>query len=378
MSSLLTPYDLSGLALPNRIAMAPMTRARAPHQGEATARMAQYYAQRASAGLLISEATNVSSHSAAFELAPGLVTDAQVQSWKPVTEAVHAKHGRLFVQLWHSGRVSSLALLDGNQPLSPSGLNDDLEQLQVWGQLQNGFYTKIHATPSRAMTTDEIVQAIAEYRRAAINALAAGFDGVEIHAANGYLLHQFLSSTTNTREDQFGGSLANRTRFLAEVIKAVGEVIPLAKVGVRVSPYAAYNNVRDADPDGTYAYVARMLDEAGIAYLHAADTNGWSGQPDLPRMIETLRPAFKGTLMLNGSITPSAADRLIAAGDADLVSFGRAYIANPDLVERIAGNLELAAPRPVGWYGGDDVGYVDYPPHGAPSGEPSAADALSS
>jgi N-ethylmaleimide reductase len=302
------------------------------------------------------------------------VTDAQVQAWQPVTQAVHAKHGRIFAQLWHSGRVSSMALLDGKQPLSPSGLNDDLEQLQVWGQLQNGYYTKIHATPSRAMTTDEVTEAIAEYRRAAVNALAAGFDGVEIHAANGYLLHQFLSSTTNTRADRFGGSLANRARFLAEVIKAVGEVVPLAKVGVRVSPYASYNNVRDADPDGTYQYVARMLDEAGIAYLHAADTNGWSGQPDLPRMIETLRPAFKSTLMLNGSITPPAADRLIAAGDADLVAFGRAYIANPDLVERIASNVELATARPVGWYGGDNVGYVDYPPHG----EAAAADALAS
>ncbi|OYD75232.1 alkene reductase [Paraburkholderia hospita] len=363
MSSLLSPLELSGLPLANRVVMAPMTRSRAPQRGEATALMATYYAQRASAGLIISEATNVSPLSAAFDLTPGVVTDNQVAAWRPVTDAVHARQGRIFAQLWHGGRVSSMALLGGQQPLSPSGVNDDLEQLQVWAQLQNGYYTKIHATPSRAMTPAEIRHTVHEYRTAAANALAAGFDGVEIHAANGYLPHQFLSSTTNTRDDEYGGTIANRTRFLAEIVQAIGEVVPVGRIGVRVSPYAHYNNVRDSDPDATYDYVARMLDEAGIAYLHAADTNGWSGKPDLARIIGLLRKPFKGTLMLNGGITPAAADTLIASGDADLIAFARAYIANPDLVERIAANAPLALPQDIGWYGGERSGYTDYERH---------------
>ena len=249
---------------------------------------------------------------------------------------MHANGGRIFAQLWHGGRVSSLTLLGGAAPLSPSGVNDDLEQLQVWAQLQNGYYTKIHATPSRAMTTDEVVAAVDEFRQAATRAMAAGFDGVEIHAANGYLPHQFLSSTLNRRDDRYGGSVANRARFLAEIVDAVGGVMPLGRVGVRISPYAKYNNVRDADPDATLAYVGRMLDDAGVAYLHAADTNGWSGEPDLPRIVEHARRSFGGTLIVNGGISPDAANALIDAGDADLVAFARAYIANPDLVERLA------------------------------------------
>lgn len=364
MSSLLNDYDLRGLALPNRVVMGPMTRSRAPHRGQPTELMAQYYAQRASAGLIVTEATNVSPVSASFELTPGLITDEQAAGWKKVTEAVHAKGGRIFAQLWHGGRVSSMTLLGGQAPLSPSGVNDDLEQLQVWAQLQNGHYTKIHATPSRAMTTDEVAETVDEFRRAAAHAMAAGFDGVEIHAANGYLPHQFLSSTLNRRDDRYGGTVANRARFLEEIVDAVGGVMPLGRVGVRISPYAKYNNVRDANPDATYAYVGRMLDEAGVAYVHAADTNGWSGEPDLPRIVENTRKTFGGTLIVNGGISPDAAHALIAAGDADLVAFARAYIANPDFVERVAKNAPLAAPQATGWYGGDHSGYVDYPRHG--------------
>ncbi|RQS08393.1 alkene reductase [Burkholderia sp. Bp8998] len=370
MSSLLSTYDLRGLPLPNRVVMGPMTRSRAPARGQPTALMAEYYAQRASAGLIVTEATNVSHASAAFELTPGLVTDAQAAGWQQVTDAVHANGGHIFAQLWHGGRVSSLTLLGGDAPLSPSGINDDLEHLQVWAQLQNGYYTKIHATPSRAMTTDEVAAAVDEFRRAAARAMAAGFDGVEIHAANGYLPHQFLSSTLNRRDDRYGGSVANRARFLEEIVDAVGGVMPISRVGVRISPYAHYNNVRDADPDATYAYVGRMLDEAGVAYLHAADTNGWSGEPDLPRIVGNARKTFGGTLIVNGGIAPDAANALIDAGDADLVAFARAYIANPDLVERIAMHAPLAAPRSVGWYGGDRAGYVDYARHGA--AEPAA------
>ncbi|NHV27994.1 alkene reductase [Burkholderia sp. D-99] len=365
MSTLLSHYDLRGLPLPNRVVMGPMTRSRAPSRGQPTELMAEYYAQRASAGLIVTEATNVSPASASFELTPGLVTDQQAAGWKQITDAVHANGGRIFAQLWHGGRVSSLTLLGGDAPLSPSGVNDDLEQLQVWAQLQNGYYTKIHATPSRAMTTDEVADTVDEFRDAAIRAMAAGFDGVELHAANGYLPHQFLSSTLNRRDDRYGGSVANRARFLEEIVDAVGGVMPLSRVGVRISPYAKYNNVRDADPDTTYAYVGRMLDEAGVAYVHAADTNGWSGEPDLPRIVANTRKHFGGTLIVNGGIAPDAAHALIDTGDADLVAFTRAYIANPDLVERIAANAPLAAPKAVGWYGGDRAGYVDYARHDA-------------
>ena len=361
LSPLLDGYDLNGLRLPNRVVMAPMTRSRAPLQGRPTQMMAQYYAQRASAGLIITEATNVSPASAAFELTPGIITTEQIDGWRHITSQVHAAGGRIFMQLWHGGRVSSFALLGGEAPLSPSGVNDDLEQLQVWAQLQNGQYTKIHATPSRAMSLDEVKLTIDAFKQGAVNAIAAGFDGVEVHAANGYLPHQFLSSTTNTRDDRYGGSLANRANFLRDILTEIGSVVSLDRVGVRISPYAHYNNVRDADPDGTYDYVGKMLGEFGVAYLHAADTNGWSGAPDLPRIIERMRRAFPGTLMLNGGIAIDQADALIRDGHADLVAFARAYIANPDLVERIATHAPLASPKAVGWYGGDHTGYIDYP-----------------
>ena len=361
LSPLLSGYDLHGLVLPNRAVMAPMTRSRAPVRGRPTEMMAQYYEQRASAGLIITEATNVSPASAAFELTPGIMTAEQIDGWRHITDRVHAAGGRIFMQLWHSGRVSAFTLLGGEAPLSPSGVNDDLEKLQVWAQLQNGSYTRIHATPSRAMTLEEVKLTIHAFRQGAVNAMAAGFDGVEVHAANGYLPHQFLSSTTNTRDDDYGGSIANRANFLREILTEIGSSVPLGKVGVRISPYAHYNNVRDADPDGTYNYVGAMLGEFGVAYVHAADTNGWSGAPDLPRIIERIRKVFDGTLMVNGGISVDHADALLRAGDANLVAFGRAYIANPDLVKRIANGAPLATPNAAGWYGGDSAGYIDYP-----------------
>jgi N-ethylmaleimide reductase len=292
LSPLLDGYDLNGLRLPNRVVMAPMTRSRAPLHGCPTEMMAQYYAQRASAGLIITEATNVSSASAAFELTPGIITTKQIDGWRHITSQVHAAGGRIFMQLWHGGRVSSFALLGGEAPLSPSGVNDDLEQLQVWAQLQNGQYTKIHATPSRAMSLDEVKLTIHAFKQGAANAIAAGFDGVEVHAANGYLPHQFLSSTTNTRDDRYGGSIANRANFLRDILTEIGSVVSLDRVGVRISPYAHYNNVRDADPDGTYDYVGKMLGEFGIAYLdqraglaadHRTHAPGVPGHPDAQR-----------------------------------------------------------------------------------------------
>jgi 2,4-dienoyl-CoA reductase-like NADH-dependent reductase (Old Yellow Enzyme family) len=362
MANLLSPTRLGDLALPNRIAMAPVTRARSGADGVPTAANAAYYAQRAAAGLIVGEATNVSRHSAAFELAPGLHSDAQVAGWRRVMDAVHAAGGRLFAQLWHSGRVSSYALLDGRAPLAPSAVNDDLHLLQPYAALENGFYTRIAASPARAMTTQDIHAAVEEFRVAARNAMRAGIDGVELHAANGYLPHQFLSPHTNRRDDAFGGALANRARFLDLVLRAVLDEVPANRIGVRLSPFAAYNNAIDPATEETYAYVARMLGEAGVGYIHAADSNAWAGAPDMDRILAVLRPNFDGAIIANGGLDPAAADALIASGMADMASFGRSFIANPDLVDRIRRGGPYNTPDPFTFYGGGVHGYLDYEP----------------
>lgn len=361
MNILLQPIRIGDLSFNNRIAMAPITRARAGEGGVPVALNAAYYAQRATAGLIITEATNVSQNSAAFELAPGIYNDEQVAGWRRVTEQVHAAGGRMFMQLWHSGRVSSYALLQGREPLSPSGYNDDLGLLQVYGALRNGYYTRIYASPSRAMSKDEVYAAVAEFRAGAGNARRAGLDGVEIHAANGYLPQQFLSPLVNRRTDEFGGSVENRARFLRLVIEAVLEVFPAGRIGVRISPYAAYNNATDPDVAETYTYVVRMLEEYGVGYIHGADTNAWGGVPDMPKILDLVRSNYRGTLIANAGLTPEAARWLVAEGKADMVAFGRQYVANPDLVARIAAGGPYNTPDPYSFYGGTERGYTDYP-----------------
>lgn len=361
MASIFEPIRLGDLVLPNRIAMAPVTRARSGRDGVPTAANAAYYAQRASAGLIVSEATNVSPDSAAFELAPGLYTPAQVAGWRQVMEHVHRAGGRLFAQLWHSGRASSWALLDGRAPLAPSSVNDDLHLVQAYGALRNGAYTRIAASPSREMTLDEIYHSIDEYRIAARNAMRAGIDGVEIHAGNGYLPHQFLSPHTNRRTDLFGGSLVNRIRYLDLVLRAVLDEMPAQRVGVRISPFAGYNNAPDPHAADTYAYLARILSAAGVAYLHAADTNAWGGTPDMARILGILRPNFGATIIANGGLDPVSGNALVASGSANMVSFGRSFIANPDLVARMERGGPYNEPDAVRFYGGGDGGYLDYP-----------------
>jgi N-ethylmaleimide reductase len=361
MNPLLEPIAIGDLALTNRIAMAPITRARAGDGGVPTALNAAYYAQRATAGLIVTEATNVSPDSAAFELAPGIYAEAQVAGWRQVTAAVHAAGGKIFMQLWHGGRVSTYALLNGKDPLSPSAVNDDLGQLQVYGALRNGYYARIAASPSRAMTTEEVYAAIAEFRTGAANAVRAGLDGVEIHAANGYLVQQFLSPHVNRRTDEFGGSVENRARFLRLVIEAVLEVLPAHRVGVRISPFAAYNNAGDPDAAQSYAHVARVLEQFGVGYIHGADTNAWGGTADMPKILEIIRANYRGVLIANAGLTPEAAQAMVAAGQADMVAFGRAYVANPDLVARIAADGPYNTPDPHSFYGGTERGYTDYP-----------------
>jgi N-ethylmaleimide reductase len=361
MNKLLQPIQTGDLSFKNRIAMAPITRARAGADGVPVALNAEYYAQRATAGLIITEATNVSPNSAAFELAPGIYNDAQVAGWRGVTEQVHAAGGKMFMQLWHSGRVSSYALLKGAEPLSPSGYNEDLGLLQVYGALRNGYYTRIYASPSRAMSNEEVYAAVEEFRVGAENAKRAGLDGVEIHAANGYLVQQFLSPVVNRRSDEFGGSVENRARFLRLVIEAVLTVFPKEHVGLRISPYAAYNNATDPDVAATYGYVARMLNEYGIGYIHGADTNAWGGVPDMPKILELIRTNYSGVLIANAGLTPEAAQQLVEQGKADMVAFGRQYVSNPDLVARIAAGGPYTEPDPFSFYGGTERGYTDYP-----------------
>lgn len=361
MATYFDPLQIGDLTLVNRIWMPPLTRARATRGGVPVPLMAEYYSQRASAGLIVTEGTYVTEETCAFDRAPGIFANEQVEAWKRVTDAVHARGGRIFCQLWHCGRIGAAGLLGGRDPLSPSGVNDDLALLDVYGLLENGNYVKIAATPSSAMSADDVARAIASYGRAAGNARRAGFDGVEIHAANGYLPHQFLSPTLNRREDKYGGSTGNRARFVMDVFEAVAAELPRSRIGVRVSPFASYNNTRDPDPAITYADLARRLDNAGAGYLHAADQNGWLGKPDLDRMLDLLRPNFRGAIIANGAIGVAKGAALLAAGVAEAIAFGRWFIANPDLVERIARSAGIAEPRQTGWYAAGANGYTDYP-----------------
>jgi len=361
MASYFDSLLIGDLEFANRIWMPALTRARATSDAVPVEVMAEYYRQRATAGLIISEGTYVNLDTNGFDRAPGVFTSEQVEAWKPVTEAVHDEGGRIFCQLWHCGRIGAEGLLGGRQPLSPSGVNDDLNALNVYGLLDKGPYVKVAATPSRMMTSEDVSRTIEDYARAAANAKAAGFDGVEIHAANGYLIHQFLSPTLNNRDDAYGGSVENRARFLMDIFEAIASYLPRSRIGVRVSPYISYNNTRDPDPHVTYSDLARRLDKAGAGYLHFADMDGWFGDPKLDLILAALRPNFNGPLVANGGLTVARGAELIATGQAQAITFGRGFLANPDLVARIARSSEIAEPRPEGWYATGELGYTDYP-----------------
>lgn len=361
MASLFNHGNFGDVHIPNRVIMAPLTRCRAGEGNVPVAINVEYYRQRASAGLIISEATNVSPRSCAYEHAPGIWSKEQVGGWRKVTSAVHEAGGRLFLQLWHCGRVGAAGILGGKEPLSPSGVNDDLGELHVYGLLANGSYVPLLATPSRAMTIQEIHETVEEYRIGAKNAIDAGCDGVEVHVANGYLLHQFLSPTTNTRTDEYGGAPEKRARIVREVLEAIRTVVPMGKVGVRISPTAGYNNTRDPNPAETYGCVSKIFQEFGVAYVHICDINAVGGQADLPKILEMVKPHYRGPIIANAGITPQAASELVAAGTVAAVAFGRMFIANPDLPARIQANGPFNEVRYVGFYGGNEVGYTDYP-----------------
>lgn len=354
-SDLFQPYQLGSLRLTNRIVMAPLTRSRAAAGDVPTPLMTTYYAQRASAGLIITEASQISPQGKGYIQTPGIYSDAQVAGWRQVTDAVHQKGGKIFIQLWHVGRISHPDLQEaGALPVAPSAIKAE-------GQVFTGNGMVDMVTP-RALDIEELPGIVTDYRHAAENARMAGFDGVEIHAANGYLLDQFLRDGTNQRTDAYGGSIENRARLLLEVTDAVLEVWEKDRVGVRLSPLSPFNDIVDSDPELLFTHVTRQLSERGIGYLHMIE--GITGGPrETGHSFKpaSLRALFKGTYMDNNGQTLDLALTTRAANGADLIAFGKLYIANPDLVERLRLNAPLNEPDPSTFYGGDAHGYTDYP-----------------
>jgi N-ethylmaleimide reductase len=356
-STLFTPFHLGSLTLPNRIVMAPLTRDRAMQGSDVPhALNAEYYRQRATAGLIISEATQISPTGKGYAWTPGIYNDAQVEGWKLVTQAVHAAGGRIFLQLWHVGRISHTSLQPGGvAPVAPSAIAAEGQKTFI----EDGSFADV-STP-RALETAELPGIVDDYRRATENALRAGFDGVEIHAANGYLLQQFLSVSTNHRTDAYGGSPENRMRFPLEVIRAVVEVAGAERTGIRLSPVTAANMIGEVNPAETYFPLVRTLDALKLAYVHVIE--GTTGGPrDFQGFdFHALRREFSGAWMVNNGYTREMADEAVTSGYADLVAFGQLYIANPDLVERFRSGAELNELNPKTLYGGGAEGYTDYP-----------------
>lgn len=354
MTTLFQPYDLGPITLANHIVMAPLTRNRAGAGLVPNELAATYYAQRATAGLLITEATQISAQAQGYQDTPGIYTQAQIEGWRKVTDAVHAKGGRIFVQLWHVGRISHVDLQPGGAaPVAPSAIRAGSKTF-----VNNGF---TDVSEPRALELQEIPGIIDDFRKAAANAIAAGFDGVEIHGANGYLLEQFLKDGANQRNDEYGGSVENRARLLLEVTAAVKDEIGAERTGVRISPVSPANAISCSDPQPQYDYLAEQLDALGIVYLHVVE--GATGGPrDVsPFDYDALRRRFKNTWIGNNGYDLALASTQLAQGKADLFAFGRPFISNPDLVERLKTGAPLAPLNPETLYGGGAQGYTDYP-----------------
>jgi N-ethylmaleimide reductase len=352
---LLTATQLGKLQPQNRVVMAPMTRSRADASGLVGELTVQYYVQRASAGLLITEATNVSPDAVGSPFTPGIWNDAQVEAWKKVTSAVHAEGGSIVMQLWHTGRVGHSEVRGGRLPVAPSAI-------AIPGQKHfTASGPKDYEVP-RALTTDEVRATIDDFENGARNAKAAGFDGVELHGAFGYLPHQFLVDAANQRTDEFGGSIENRARFVLEVMERLVRVWGEGRVGLRLSPTMAYNGMVDSDPKATFSYVIEKLNTFPLAYLHLMRAT-----PDAERFphwpqdtIATFGPLFRGPIIVNGGYDRDAAEAALQAGAAHAVSFGAPFVSNPDLVQRFASGAPLAAGDRNTFYGGGAAGYVDY------------------
>jgi 2,4-dienoyl-CoA reductase-like NADH-dependent reductase (Old Yellow Enzyme family) len=347
MSSLFQPLKVGALTLPNRIIMAPLTRARAGDSRIPNDLMATYYAQRATAGLILTEATSVTPMGVGYAKTPGIWSEAQVEGWKKTTSAVHAKGGLIFMQLWHVGRISDPMFLNGETPVAPSAI-------QPAGRLSLVRPEKGYVTP-RALELHEIKEIIEAYRKGAENAKRAGFDGVEIHGANGYLIDQFLQDGTNTRTDQYGGSIENRARFMLEVTDAVISVWGADRVGMHIAPRSDSHDMKDSNPASTFGYIATELGKRKIAFLFAREAQGADSLGPI------LKKAFGGVYIANEKFTKETAEKIVKDGVADAVSFGVPFISNPDLPKRFAENLPLNETNFQTLYADDATGYTDYP-----------------
>ena len=363
LSALFSPVAMGRLGLPNRIIMAPLTRGRAGQDHVATALMAEYYAQRAACGLIVSEATAVDPLGMGWYRAPGIWTREMVAGWKLSTDAVHRAGGRIVAQLWHMGRLVLPDYIGGRQPIGPSALAGEGETLAPRAPGDAGLLLpmKPHVVP-REMDQADIDHAVAAYGTGAANALAAGFDGVEIHGANGYLIDQFLKSATNRRTDGYGGSLAGRLRFLSEVLAAVTARIDAGRVGLRISPTSARKGMGDADPGALAEAIGALAQEFGLAYVHLIEPveAGFMDRPEVP-VLGRLCHTYGGAVIQNGGFDAARAQAAIATGAAEAISFGRPFIANPDFVERLRRGEPLAVPNMDFAYVGDARGYTDYP-----------------
>ncbi|MFP3497456.1 alkene reductase [Pseudomonas sp. SIMBA_059] len=367
-SVLNAPIKLGNHTLNNRIVLPPLTRQRSAQPGDiATALMAEYYRQRASAGFMISEGTQIEPRGQGYAWTPGIYTPAQIDGWRTVTDAVHAEDAVIFAQLWHVGRVSHNALQpDGAAPVAPSAIA--AQQAKAFIATGPGTGELVQPPVPRALSVLEIEDLVGYYAQAARNALDAGFDGVEIHAANGYLVNQFISAHANQRDDEYGGSLHNRLRFLREIVEAVSAVVGPQRLGVRFSPLFSgtqqervYIGLVEDDPHHTYIEAIKVLEASGVAYVSIAEAD-WDNAPDLPDTFrEAVRSTFSGRIIYAGRYTAERGARLVEAGLADLIAFGRPFIANPDLPQRIFNGWPLNPLRAEGLYGGTQAGYTDYP-----------------
>jgi len=356
---LLSPYNSKNLNLKNRVVMAPMTRSRAVNtENKPTYDLqGEYYGQRASAGLIISEGSQVSKRAVGYINTPGIYSKEQVEGWKEVTQKVHDQGGRIFIQLWHVGRISHPDFHNGKLPLAPSAINPNTQSFTP-----NGF--KDTVTP-KAMTITDIKMTIADFRNAAKNAVEAGFDGVEIHSSNGYLFHQFFNKTSNTRTDEYGGNIENRSRFFFEVLDAIREVMPEQQIGARFNPslHGIFGMTLDEETIPTFEYIIKRLNDYDMAYVHLSEPfNDVSEVPfAVSHIAKHFRPLYKGTLIINAGFNLETGNDVVEAGDADLVAFGKPFISNPDLVERFESDLELTDWDKDTFYTAGTEGYLNYP-----------------
>ncbi|SMF81077.1 alkene reductase [Pseudobacteriovorax antillogorgiicola] len=355
VNELLKPIKFGDIEAKNRVFMAPLTRNRAHEDGTPKDMAVTYYQQRASAGLIVTEATQVSPLGKGYLDTPGIYNERHQTAWKKVVEGIHDRGGKVFLQLWHVGRISHVSLLpEGERPLAPSAIRAEAQTFA-----KEGF---VDVSEPREIRNDEIATIVEQYKHAAELCKAAGFDGVEVHGANGYLINQFLASNSNQRQDEYGGSAENKSRFLIEVLDAVIGVYGASRVGLRLSPTGKFNGINDEKAEETYTYLYKALNKKDLAYLHVVEQfPGFPEDKTAQEMVKNLKQLYTGTYIANGGYTAESGEERLKLGLADAIAYGRPFISNPDLPERFANDIALAEPDQNTFYGGDEKGYTDYP-----------------